>query len=477
MQTECIHSVFEFQALNGREVRADISGGRITSNSGGLLLREVENRLGIIREFTGCFEDHRDPDQVEHTLYELLCQRVYGLALGYEDLNDHDELRQDPLLAVLANKSDPTGRDRVRDRDKGKPLAGKSALNRLELGPSDQSSISRYKKIVFFEDRVSDFLVDVFLRNHSEPPEEIILDLDATDDPLHGDQEGRFFHGYYDCYCYLPLYIFCGDHLLCARLRRSNIDACDGSVDELERIINRIRRQWPEVRIIIRGDSGFCRDAIMSWCEGNGVDYILGVSKNTRLKKELESTLRFAGFIHRMFGVSTRYFKDFTYKTLKSWSRERRVVGKAEYLSKGENPRFVVTSLSPAEYGKRELYEELYCARGEMENRIKEQQLCLFADRTSTGTMRANQMRLMFSSVAYLLVSALRRLGLKGTSLEKAQCDTIRLKLFKIGAQIRVTVRKVWVKMAAGYPHADIFGQALNNIKRMFPREGPLISQ
>ena len=436
MPTECNQSVFEFQALNRREVRADFNGGRITSDGGGLLLREVEEQLGIIRQFADCFRDYRDPDQIEHTLYELLCQRIYGLALGYEDLNDHDELRGDPLLAVMAGKPDPTGDRRIRRRDQGYALAGKSTLNRLELGPAEGESVSRYKKIVFLNDQVSNFFVDVFLRSHCQPPEEIILDLDATDDPLHGEQEGRFFHGYYNCYCYLPLYIFCGDHLLCARLRPSNIDGSSGSVEELDRIIKRIRSSWPEVRIIIRGDSGFCREEIMSWCEEHGVDYILGLAKNARLKKVLEPALRYAGFIHRMFGVSTRYFKDFEYQTLRSWSRNRRVVGKAEYLFKGDNPRFVVTSLSREEYGARDLYEGLYCGRGDMENRIKEQQLCLFADRTSTGAMRSNQIRLIFSSVAYLLVSALRRLGLKGTALEKAQCDTIRLKLFKIGVRL-----------------------------------------
>ena len=471
MKTECSQSVFEFQALNRREVIGDFSGGRITSDGGGLLLREVEERLGIIRQFADCFRDHRNPDQIEHTLYELLCQRIYALALGYEDLNDHDELRSDPLFAVLAGKSDPTGGDRLRDRDKGCALAGKSTLNRLELGAADGSCASRYKKIVHLHELVTEFFVNLFLQAHAEPSAEIILDLDATDDPLHGDQEGRFFHGYYDCYCYLPLYIFCGDHLLCARLRPSNIDGASGSVEDLERIILRIRTSWPEVRIIVRGDSGFCREEIMTWCEDNGVDFILGLAKNSRLQNILAPTLKYAGFIHRMFGVSTRYFDDFQYKTLKSWRRERRVVGKAEYLSKGGNPRFVVTSLRGEEYRARELYEELYCARGDMENRIKEQQLCLFADRTSTGKIQANQIRLTFSSVAYLLVSALRRIGLKGTSLEKAQCDTIRLKLFKVGAQIRVTVRKVWIKMAAGYPLAHAFEQALNNIKSIHTME------
>jgi hypothetical protein len=466
LPTECNQSVFELQALNNREVIADFSGGRITSDGGGLLLREVEARLGIIRQFAECFRDYRAEGRTEHSLYELLCQRIYGLALGYEDLNDHDVLRRDPLLAVMAGKADPTGAGRIRASDQGHALAGKSTLNRLELGPSDGASLSRYKKIVFQAELVTDFFVDVFLEAHAEPPEEIILDLDATDDPLHGEQEGRFFHGYYDGYCYLPLYIFCGDHLLCARLRPSNIDGAEGGTEDVARIVQRVRSVWPEVRIIIRGDSGFCRDDLMAWCERNGVEYVLGLARNPRLQKILEPTLRYAEFVHGMFGVSTRYFKDFEYQTRSSWDCQRRVVGKAEYLDKGANPRFVVTNLSREKWKARALYEELYCARGDMENRIKEQQLCLFADRTSAHTMRANQIRLTFSSVAYLLVSALRRLGLSGTAMSRAQCDTIRLKLLKIGAQLRVSVRRIWVKLASGYPYADIFAQALGNIKK-----------
>ncbi|MDA8124880.1 MAG: IS1380 family transposase [Deltaproteobacteria bacterium] len=439
--------------------------------SGGLLLREVENRLGIIREFSDCFLDYRDASRTEHSLYELLCQRIFALALGYEDLNDHDVLRSDPLLAVMAGKADPAGGDRIREGDRGKALAGKSTLNRLELGPGDESSLSRYKKIVFQAECVLNFFVDVFLQAHDQPPGEIVLDLDATDDPLHGEQEGRFFHGYYDCYCYLPLYIFCGEHLLCARLRPSNIDGADGCLEDVAGIVDRIRSVWPEVRIVVRGDSGFCRNDLMTWCESRGVKYVLGLAKNARLERILAARLKYAGFIHRMFGVSTRYFQDFDYRTLKSWDCERRVVGKAEYLDKGANPRFVVTNLSREEWEARALYEELYCARGEMENRIKEQQLCLFADRTSTHTMRGNQMRLIFSSVAYLLVSGFRRLGLSGTVLAKAQCDTIRLKLFKIGAQVRVTVRKIWVKLASGYPYADVFAQAWGRLKKIPEKE------
>lgn len=388
------------------------------------------------------------------------------MALGYEDLNDHDELRHDPMLAAVAGKSDPTGSDRIRKRDKGKALAGKSTLNRLELTPRDASSESRYKKIVVDFEAVERLLVKVFLASHAEPPKKIILDLDATDDPLYGNQEGRFFHGYYQNYCYLPLYIFCGEFVLCAKLRPANIDASEGAVQELERIVREIRQVWPDVEIEIRADSGFCREEIMSWCEGNQVGYVLGLAKNARLVAELEAELRWAKERFEETHEAARTFKDFMYQTRESWSRPRRVVGKAEHLSKGANPRFVVTSRSAAEVDARALYEDVYCARGDMENRIKEQQLYLFADRTSTATMRGNQIRLWFSSVAYLLLQGLRRLGLKDTPLEKAQCQTIRLKLLKIGALIRVTVRRFWVSLAEGYPYKELFVTVYENLRR-----------
>ncbi len=454
MRTECSQNLFEFHPLGGREVCGRFDGGAITSDAGGLLLREVEKRTGIIAQFAACFTDHRDAERIEHTVKELVAQRVYGLALGYEDLNDHDQLRHDPLLAVLAEKPDPSGENRVRERDQGKALAGKSTLNRLELTGEVVSEEERYKKIALEEVAVDRMLVQVFLEAHELAPAEIILDLDATDDPVHGNQEGRFFHGYYGHYCYLPLYIFCGDHLLAARLRPSNIDASAGCVEELQRIVAQIRAAWPEVRIVVRGDSGFCREALMVWCEQNQVDYVLGLAKNERLKTEIVAELEQAAEQYAQTGQAARVFKEFTYQTRESWSRARRVIAKAEHLEKGSNPRFVVTSLSAEDWEARRLYEELYCARGEMENRIKEQ-LMLFSDRTSAAFLRSNQIRLYFSSVAYLLMEALRRLGLKETDLAQAQCSTIRLKLLKIGALIRVTVRKVWVSMAGGYPYAQ----------------------
>ena len=448
MATECIQKSFTFHPLRNREIRAQFDGGAITTEGGGLLLREVEKRVGIVRQFAACFRDYRNADLIEHTVEELVAQRVYGLALGYEDLNDHEELRKDPLLAVLVEKSDPVG----------EVLAGKSTLNRLELTPARASAKARYKKIVADHAAVDRLFVEVFLAAHPQAPPQIILDLDATDDPLHGNQEGRFFHGYYGHYCYLPLYIFCGEFLLGARLRPSNIDASAGSLEELQRIVKQIRAVWPEVRIVVRGDSGFCREELMAWCEVEGVDYLLGLAKNERLKAEIKKELRKAKRQYHETGRAARFFKEFYYQTRKSWSRRRRVVAKAEHLEKGENPRFVVSSLTAEEWLAPALYEELYCARGEMENRIKEQ-LMLFADRTSTAYLRSNQLRLYFSSVAYVLLQMLRRLGLAGTELAKAQCATIRLKLLKIGALIRISVRKVWVSLAGGYPYVALFRQ------------------
>ena len=465
METQCTPAQLEFHALGQRQVVGRFDGGNITSDAGGLLLRETEKCTGILREFAQAFEDLRDPDLIEHTVAELVAQRVYGLALGYEDLNDHDELRRDPLLAVLVGKEDPEGENRFREQDRGKALAGKSTLNRLELTPSDPTAAERrYKKIIMQPEKIDRLFVDVFLRAHVEAPEEIILDVDATDDPLHGNQEGRFFHGYYMNYCYLPLYIFCGEYLLCARLRPSNIDASEGTLDELQRIVAQIRAAWPAVKIIVRGDSGFCRDEIMTWCEGNHIDYVLGFAKNERLKAIIAEEARQAQELYEETKKAARVFKDFRYETRESWTRERRVVGKAEHLEKGSNPRFVVTSIDMQQLDAGILYEQLYCGRGDMENRIKEQQLWLFADRTSAGKMRANQLRLYFSSVAYILMQALRRLGLKGTQMATAQCNTIRLKLFKIGAQVKVTVRKVWVSLAGGYPYVDVFHEVYENL-------------
>jgi hypothetical protein len=469
LETHCNASYLDFPRLNCRQVLADFEGGDITSDGGALLLRKTEQLTGIIRQFANCFTDHRNPNLIEHTVDELVAQRVYGLALGYEDLNDHDDLRCDPLLATVVGKADPTGRSRQRRRDRGNALAGKSTLNRLELTPVGADAGSRYKKVVCRTHDVERLFVSLFLQAHVTPPARIVLDVDATDDPIHGHQLGRFFHGYYKNYCYLPLYIFCGEHLLCAKLRPSNIDASAGALKQLQKIVAQIRNAWPDVAITIRGDSGFCREPIMAWCEANGVDYVLGLAQNRRLLAMITAEQEQARAAFERTTEPSRVFAELEYRTLKTWNRARRVVAKAEHLAKGPNPRFVVTSLSAESRAAQPLYEEDYCGRGEAENRIKEQQLHLFADRTSAATMRGNQVRLFYSSIAYVLMSALRRLGLAETDLSCAQCQTIRLKLLKIGALVRVTVRKVWVRLASGCPYAELFRRVHANLSRLSP--------
>ena len=470
MSTECTTEALQFQAAHGRNVVANFDGGTLTSDGGGILLREVERATGILRQFGACFTDHRDPARIEHPVAALLAQRVYGLALGYEDLNDHDALRADPLLAVLAGSADPTGATRRCARDVGKALAGKSTLNRLELATATSAESDRYKKISVDQGAVDRLFVDLFVQAHATPPADIVLDLDATDDPVHGQQEGRFFHGYYGHYCYLPLYIFAGEQLLCARLRPSNIDASAGALEEVERIVAQLRAVWPDVRIILRADSGFCRDALLTWCETHAIDYVIGLAKNARLTALIADELAGVATDCATTRAPARTFADLTYQTLDTWSTARRVVAKAEHLpgidASKANPRFVVTSLAADVLDAQPLYEVLYCARGDMENRIKEQQLMLFADRTSAATMPANQLRLTYASVAYTLLAALRRLGLVGTCLATAQCDTMRRTLLKIGARIRITVRKVWIALATGCPHAALFARVHANLLR-----------
>ncbi len=464
MPTQCNTPPLHFQALGRRRVEAAFNGGMITSDAGALLLREVEARRGIIKRFAACFTDHRDPARIEHTVEELLAQRIFALALGYEDLNDHDRLRHDVLLATLVGKDDPTGKRRKRTRDQGCALAGKSTLNRLERTPEHVTG--RYHKIRYEAQAIERFFVEVFLDAYPEPPDRIILDLDATDDVLHGEQEGRFFHGYYGHYCYLPLYIFSRQALLCATLRRSNIDASAGSLAHLQRIIAQIRERWPTVWIIVRGDSGFAREELMAWCEAHEVDYLFGLAKNARLLKRIDRLLERVRKKALRRGEPVRQFKELRYRTLSSWTRKRRVVAKAEYLLKGKNPRFVVTSLSKQHVEARALYEDWYCARGEMENRIKEQQLDLFSDRTSCQTMRSNQLRLWLSSVAYVLLEELRRVGLRGTEMARAQAGSIRTKLLKIGAQVVVSVRRVLVRLSSAYPYAGLFAKVLAHLEQ-----------
>ena len=466
MKTQCTGEQLEFRAPGRRSVTGRFDGGRISSDAGGVLLREVDKRTGVTARVSRCFVDHRNRASVEHSVHELVSQRVYGIALGYEDLNDHGELRCDAVLSLLVGKRDVTGEKRIRERDRGYALASSSTLNGMELGEPEEAANDRYKRIVARPEAFDELLVELFVESHSRAPREIWLDLDATDDPLHGHQEGRFFHGYYRCYCYLPLYIFCGEHLLCARLRASNQDASAGSIEELERIVRQLRRHWPRTRINIRGDSGFCRESIMKWCEEHDVGYVLGLARNRRLVRALGAQMHKARSVHGRTGKPARRFGDFTYRTRTSWSRRRRVVGKAEHLSKGANPWFVVTNLSPRKAAARRLYEKLYCARGEIENRLKEQQLDLFADRTSAHTMRANQLRLYFSSFAYVLMHALRRLGTEGTDFAREQCSTLRLKLLKIGARVKITARRVWLSFSQAYPYAKTFTQVLANLQK-----------
>jgi hypothetical protein len=450
MPTECIPTLFEFPAIEGRQVVAGFDGGAITTDAGALLWGQTNRAIRLTERFAACFTDTRAAGLVEHQVDTLVMQRVIGIALGYEDLNDHDDLRNDPVLAVLAGKL-------AAQRSDCAPLAGKSTLNRLELSRAEPT---RYHKISHDPAAIESLFVDLFLDAHSKPPKQIVLDLDATDDPLHGNQEGRFFHGYYDCYCYLPLYIFCGRHLLAAKLRRANVDAASGAVEETARLVAQIRRRWPRVRILLRGDSGFCRDALMAWCEANRVDYVFGLAGNERLQQALTSEVITATIESLRTGRAARCFKDFRYATRDSWSRERRVVGKAEVTGGEANPRFVVTSLKPGDAGARYLYEKIYCARGDMENRIKECQLDLFADRTSTATLQANQLRLWFASMAYVLLCALRRICLAHTQFAEATCGTIRLKLLKIGALVRVSVRRIKIAMASACPSQDAFALA-----------------
>jgi DDE family transposase len=454
MPTECSAERFDFGEVEGRAVEAAFDAGLVTSDAGALLLGATDRAIDLVGRFADCFRDHRRADLIEHTVGTLIGQRVFGIALGYEDLNDHDELRHDPLMAVLAGKLEARREDCA-------PVAGKSTLNRLELSRGEPS---RYHKIAYDAAAIEALPVTLFLEAHKRAPEQIILDLDATDDPLHGHQEGRFFHGYYDCYCYLPLYVFCGRHLLAAKLRPSDIDASAGSVAELERIVRQIRARWPLVRIVLRADSGFAREALMAWCEQNRVDYLFGLARNTRLVAMIEEELAAARAAAETTGRPARRFKDFQWTTLGSWSQRRRVVAKAEWTKGEANPRFVVTSLKRREAGARQLYEDIYCARGDMENRIKECQLDLYADRTSAATMRANQLRLWFASMAYVLICALRRIGLAETTLADATCGTIRLKLLKIGALVRISVRRIRIAMASACPAAQEWGHAARHL-------------
>jgi hypothetical protein len=451
MQTECSQDSFDFASLGGRKVTAAFDGGAITSNAGALLLRETDRVLGLSRQAAACFKDSRRQDRIEHEVETLVAQRIHGIALGYEDLNDHDELRHDPVLGLLSGKLEARRGDCA-------VLAGKSTLNRLEHAP--RSDDDRYCKLSVDEGAMKKLFVSLFLKSHATPPNRIVLDLDATDDPIHGDQEGRFFHGYYKCYCYLPLYIFCGRHLLLAKLRPSNIDASAGAKEEIAWMVAQLRESWPDVDVWLRADSGFCREELMAWCEDHGVHYVFGLARNPRLEAAIADELSQTRAKATESGKPERLFKELRYQTRNSWSRERRVVAKAEHLPKGANPRFIVTSLTSEAFEAQELYEKIYCARGEMENRIKECQLDLFADRTSAESLSANQLRLWFASLAYVLVTALRRMALQRTELAQATAGTIRLKLLKLGALVTVSVRRIKIAIASACPLKGVFAQA-----------------
>ncbi|MCP3974528.1 MAG: IS1380 family transposase [bacterium] len=469
MKTQCSsnhgHEKLELTALGKRRVEADFSAGQVSSDGGGLLVREVDSRLQLTERMARCFDDHRDPDMVEHTVGQLLRQLVYGLVLGYEDLSDHEALSVDPLFATMVGKADPSGGDRRSNKDRGQALASPSTLGRLERTKADADASSRYEKIVCNVSALGELFLEVFIESFEHPPARLIIDLDPSDIELHGQQEQRFYHGYYRHHCYLPMYLFCGQHPLFVKLRPSDIDGADGSVEMLAPIVDRIRQAFPSVHLIIRGDSGFCREPLMAWCEGEGVDFVFGIARNKRLEKAIRRQMEQARREHLQTGRAARRFRDFTYRTLKTWSRKRRVIGKAEYLGKGRNPRFVVTTLSPREFQRRYVYEELYCARGEMENRIKEQQLDLFGDRASGHAFQTNSLRIWLSMAAHVLVVATRRLALHGTELAQAQASTLRTKLFKIGALVTVSVRRVYIRFSSAFPHKEVLVSAIDRIR------------
>jgi len=460
----------EFQGLGRRQVQAAFDGGHVSSDGGALLLREVDLRLDICRRFAECFSDYRHPAFVEHSVVSLIRQRVMGLCLGYEDLNDHDTLSLDPLLAAACGSDDPEGTHRrnTRARENGQALAAHSTLDRLELTPQAvqwDDPKRRYYKLVHDPEAIEALFLELFLESFEEEPDEILLDFDPTDILLHGEQEGRFFHAYYGDYCYLPMYVFCGDQFVAVRLRTSDRDASDGALELFARIVAAIRAKFAKVRIVIRGDSAFARDPLMAYCEqGEDLYYIFGLAKNARLKRRARTQQYEAQQQHAVTGEAARVYTEFRYRTRKSWTRSRRVVAKVEHLDKGPNPRFVVTNLPGHEIQSQVLYEAGYCPRGDMENRIKESQLDLFADRASSHFMRANQLRVWFSALSYILMNALRKQGLKNTRLAKATSATIRTLLLKIGARVLVSVRRVIAHLSSAAPYQDVYLQAWHNL-------------
>lgn len=469
--TDCKGQALLFpELIASKTVTVDGQGGQISSDGGAVLLGRLDRSYGYVKRFAGCFQDHRDEERTEHPVLDMLRQRIYGLALGYEDLNDHDRLRSDPLLAAVCGKEDPLGRERQRAEDRGKALAGKSTLNRLELTPEGASRQSRYKKVEADAVAIEDYFIGEFVRGLPKRTPTVVLDLDRTNDSIHGEQEGRFFHGYYGEYCYTPFYIFCGKWPVVAALFTAEGEHPEEVLRLVKKVVERLRRRFGRLRIILRADSGYCRDGLMSWCEKAGVFYVFGLQKNEVLQRQLGASLRQAKVLfERERSGSQRVYKEFRYRALKWSGVGRRVVGKAEWGSEGGNPRYLITNLTAREYEAKRLYEQLYCARGEMENRIKEQQLELYADRTSTEVLRGNQLRLWFSTLAYLLMNQLREVGLKGTEWAQASCGTVRLRLFKIGAVVRVTARRVWIHLSSAYPLAELFDLVARRLQRAAP--------
>jgi hypothetical protein len=479
-RTDCKEQPLLFQDLGSRQVVADFTGGTLSTDGGVLLLRQVDRALGLCRMLASCFHDQRDARWVDHSVQQLLAQRLYSLALGYEDLNDHCRLRHDPLLAVACEKTDPLGGDRKLPQFRDAALAGPSTLNRLEL--SNHKS-SRCHKLLHDPAQIQATLLKLGVRCLPKGAGEVVLDLDATGTLLHGEQEGRFFNGYYGDYCYLPLYVFCGNVPLWAQLRTSDQDAADGAVEAVTQIITALRRRCPKVRIILRADSGFARPEFMTLCEAlPEVYYCFGLQQNPRLLARVQDTLAQARARQiQCGGVATRVFSEFQYTTLKSWNRSRRVIAKAEVTPQGDNPRFVVTNLpaegfaqdrDPERFSPARLYEEFYCARGQMENVIKQQLLDLKADRLSTHQMGSNQLRLWLSTLAYLLLERVRAIGLAGSPLAVATVGSVRLKLLKVAAQVRVSVRRVYVQMSSAYPWRELFERCHGRLMRLAPASG-----
>ena len=465
MPTLCIQNVLTLAPCGRRRVEAAFDGGLSTSDAGVVLLREAARRRSFFARVATCFSDFRSQPHVEHTLEELLAQRSLGIACGYEDLNDHTTLRYDPALALATGKAEPMGTNRRQERNRGRALAGSATLNRIELAPEALDPKRRDLKNLHDPWAIEDLLVELFLDAYDEAPAELVLDLDATDDLIHGHQEGVFYHGYYRGYCDLPLDIFCGEHLLVAKLRTAVQDGAGGSLEEVERVVGRIRERWPDVKVTLRADSGFCRDWLMSWCEGNAVDYIFGLARNSRLAGMIASEMAERVSQVEETEEEARTFKELRYRTLNSWSKERRVVAKVAAIPGKPNPRFVVTTFDQEAWVAKTLYEDLYCARGDRENRIKEQQLDLFADRTSSRTMRSNQLRVWFSALAYILMNDLRRVGLAGTDLARDQVATIRNRLLKIGARLTQSVRRVRISMSEAFPLQQVFTEVLTKLQ------------